>query len=217
MRWISLVVVVLTGPAAGGVVWDEAANGDLSGNRLAPTPVGVALGGNQVIGETIRDDLDYVTFQVPPGAHLTALVLDHYASEDFTAFIGLQAGSVFTEPNVGANPANLLGYSHFGDGVGNVGTDILDDIGQGAGSQGFTPPLPAGDYTLWIQQTGMSLTDYAFDLRIEAVPEPSPLALGLAAIALAAAAPWRKTSYPSASRTARAAANSPCCASVSLG
>lgn len=191
MRWISLVVL-LTCPAAAGVAWDEANDGDLSGNRLAPTAVSVALGGNQLIGQTIRDDLDYVTFQVPAGAQLTALYLDHYLSEDFTAFIGLQAGSVFTEPNVGANPANLLGYSHFGDGVGNVGTDILDDLGQGAGSQGFTPPLPAGDYTLWIQQTGMSLTEYAFDLRIEAVPEPSTLALGLATLALAVAAPRRK-------------------------
>lgn len=184
MRWMSLFVVLLTTSAWGGVAWDEAVDGDLSGDRLNPTAVSVGLGSNQLIGQTIRDERDYLTFEVPAGAQLTGLFLDEYLSEDFTAFIAIQAGSVLSEPPTGTNPANLLGYTHFGEGAGNVGTDILDDLGQGPGSQGFTPPLPAGAYTLWIQQTGTSLTDYAFDLQIEAVPEPSTFALALTGLGL---------------------------------
>lgn len=179
MRWMALCLLFV-GSASAGVAWDESVDGDLSGDRSAPTAVSVALGGNELIGETIRNDLDYVTFSVPTGAELSALYLDRYLSEDPVAFIAIQQGSVFTEPNTGTNPANLLGWLHVGE--EHLGSDILPAIGTGDSSQGFTPPLPAGDYTLWIQQTGQSLTAYTFDMQITAVPEPSSLALAAAAL-----------------------------------
>ena len=75
------------------------------------------------------------------------------------------------------NPANLLGWSHFGPGNGTVGTDILDNIGAGAGAMGFVPPLPAGDYTFLIQQTGGSASDYTFQFSVVPLP-PTVLLLG---------------------------------------
>ena len=184
MRWLALCFVVLAAPVRGGVVWDESTDGDFSGDRSIPTSVAVSLGSNELVGTTVRNDLDYVTFHVPAGAELSAIVLNHYVSEDAVAFIAIQAGSVFTEPNTGTNPANLLGYLHVGD--ANLGLDILPDMGTADGAQGFTPPLPAGDYSLWIQQTGLALTEYTFDLQITAVPEPTSMMLAFAGLAIAA-------------------------------
>ncbi|MEM6851412.1 MAG: calcium-binding protein, partial [Pseudomonadota bacterium] len=39
-------------------------------------------------------------------------------------------------------------------GEANVGQDILDDIGSGAGFIGFDGPLESGVYTIWLNQTG---------------------------------------------------------------
>jgi hypothetical protein len=70
------------------------------------------------------------------------------------------------------------------------GTDILDDMGAGLESQGFVPPLPAGDYTLWIQEAGVYAADYQFGFVV--IPEPA--SLGLAALALGALALRRAAS-----------------------
>jgi hypothetical protein len=40
---------------------------------------------------------------------------------------------------------------------------------------GFTPPLAAGNYTFWIQQTGANSATYTLDFRV--TPEPGTLAL----------------------------------------
>ncbi|MBI2824351.1 MAG: hypothetical protein HYX69_06655 [Planctomycetia bacterium] len=178
--------------ACGSVVWDESVNGDLSGNRLAPTAIAIAVGDNELVGSVKGGELDYVTFTVPAGAVLSKLVLESFTSTDQIAFIAIQNGATFTEPAVGTVTANLLGYTHFGPGEGNVGTDILDDMGTGAGAQGFTPPLPAGAYALWIQQLS-SLTSYQFDFVVSNVPEPSAAALAGGAVAVSVViAGWRR-------------------------
>ena len=77
---------------------------------------------------------------------------------------------------------SYLGYAHFGTGATNgnlpptdlTGVDILPIIGNNtlaSGSQGFTPPLSAGDYTFFIQQLGAS-TAYQFDFNVIAAPLP---------------------------------------------
>ena len=86
-----------------------------------------------------------------------------------------------------ANLATLLGYLHFGNGAlagtATPGNDILDNIGVGAGSQGFVPPLTGTDYTFWIQQTGPAVS-YSFHFVV--IPEPGSFALlGLGLLALA--------------------------------
>ena len=93
---------------------------------------------------------------------LAALGLPFYESVNERSFIAVQEGTVFTEPTNPADidVANLLGYALFGDAT--VGGDNLQLIGAGEGAQGFTGPLPAGDYTFWIQETADVITAYSW-------------------------------------------------------
>ena len=121
---------------------------------------------------------------------MSSIVHTSYASTDNLSFIGFQSGPQLTEPLPPAtNAGNLLGYLHFGPGT--VGTDILDDLGASGSStppaMGFTPPLPAGTYTFWIQQTGVEAS-YSFDFVLTPVPEPGQWALMVAGAALVVAA-----------------------------
>ncbi len=184
MGYISLVLslaIAIGGSAScfAVTIWNEAVKGNLSGNRLAPSSFTLATGDNDILGTVqggASSKLDYVTLTVPVGTKMTHLDLVSYASTDQKGFIGVQTGTTFTEPATGTNVANLLGWTHFGPGAGNVGTDILPGMGLGAGAQDFTPPLPANQYTFWIQQIGAT-TNFDFDFVVQPVPEPSSLVL----------------------------------------
>ncbi len=175
------------------VVWDEGIHGDLSGDGANPDVAALVFGSNTLTATSVSGDREYISFSMPAAGRLSAVVLDAYSGIDATAFIAVQSGTTFTEPPSGTNPANLLGYSHFGPGVEPVGSDILPSIGMGGGSMGFTPPLPAGNYTFWIQQTGDNASTYTFDFVV--TPEPGALVLlGMgSAIVLAA---WRRRAPP---------------------
>jgi hypothetical protein len=166
------------------VVWDENTDGDITGDRFNPDFVTLAPGNNLLIATSGPDDREYIRLDVPNGFVLQALMLDAYVGEDGVAFIGVQAGTVFTEDHMGPNPANLLGYALFGTGMGNVATDILDDMGAAPGTIGFTPPLASGPYTYWIQNTG-DLCTYQLNYVVAPVPEPASLVtLSLGTLAL---------------------------------
>ena len=65
-----------------------------------------------------------------------------------------------------------------------LGTNILDDMGVGSGAIGFIPPLGAGTYSFWLQQTGGAVIGYGLDFVV--VPEPTAaglLSLGLLGLA----------------------------------
>ena len=56
----------------------------------------------------------------------------------------------------------------------------------GNGASGFTVPLSAGDYTVWIQELAPGSFGYRFNFVLAPVPEPSATllcALGLAVLA----------------------------------
>jgi len=166
---------------AAAASYDEAVNGDISGNRLAPTSLALDPGSNSISGSVIAGDLDYLTVHVSAGYALSQLVLTSFVSTDDIAFMALQRGTQFTE-TTSPNVANLLGWSHF---MLPVGQDYLALMGAGLGAIGFTGPLPAGDYTLWIQQTGAQSVGYGFNAVVTAAPEPGALALvalGIAAL-----------------------------------
>jgi hypothetical protein len=148
------IVVALTASSAScwaAVVWDEGIQGDLSGDRSAPTSLSFSAGSNELIATSSGGDIEYVTFAIPAGQQLNSVILSSYSGLDGTAFFGLQKGATFTEPPNGTVVGNLLGYTHFGPAVGNVGGDILSQAGSGAGAQGFTPPLAADSYSVWLQ------------------------------------------------------------------
>ena len=191
---VAVVVAFLSiEPAVmGAAAWDESVNGDLSGNGLAPSAVVLGAGTHSLLGSTQSGDLDYIAVKIPAGHKFTQFILQDYESTDFTAFIAVQAGSTFTAAPPIPPVASLLGYSHFGPNASfgaRVGDDMMYALGNAAGAIGFSAPLPAGDYTFWIQQTG-SHTQYEFDFVV--VPEPASLVVGLMGMVLAAPAARRR-------------------------
>jgi len=185
--------------------YDEAVLSDLSGNHLAPSfwqltdgpPGSNGFTGNNVLsGRTGRTadvvDRDYVNFRVPVGFELVALRVGNSTTSGGAggSFIGLARGAVMPiapvlEPT---SAAGLLGWRHYSTADRN--TDILPAMGgAGQGATGFAGALPAGDYTLWIQELANGSFNYRFNLQVSAVPEPASawlLALGLG-LAVAAA------------------------------
>lgn len=166
------------------VVWDEDVAGDLSNDRLAPTILAVGLGTNTLVGSMggggPTTDRDYFSFEVPAGAELSALIVNPGTGiSGGSSFFAIQAGGQVTATPEGQNVGDLLAFGHYGTDA--VGTNLLAAL---------LPPgtavLPAGRYSVWVQETGGTVA-YSFSLMIGAVPEPAPLALfagGLAALAV---------------------------------
>jgi hypothetical protein len=186
-----IVVLALAHGAAATVIHSEGVDGDLSGDRFNPTDLDLSFSVNSIIAtsqNTPTLDREFFTLTVPAGKFLTAINVVSYTGGSDIAFIGVQQGDTMTVDPDAPNAALLYGYAHFGVSNGTVGTDILDDICVGAGSLqcgpgAVPPPLPAGNYTFWTQQTGPART-YQLDFI---VPEPGTfalLALGLGALAL---------------------------------
>ncbi len=168
---IAFTVLSATRLASAAEIYNEATSGDLSNDRLAPTPLSVALGSNTVTATSLSGDREYFRFTVPPGRRLNAIV--NVASNGTRSFLGMQNGTVFTETPTAPVAANLLGYSHFGNADATVGTDILDNMAASNGY--FTGGLPAGDYVFWSQETGSVATTYTFDFQIGAAPTATPI------------------------------------------
>ncbi len=176
---LTLPALLCASVASADVLYDEAISGDLSGDRFNPTQGGVlALGSNTLTASVVVDDLDFITFNVPAGSELAAVTLTAFDSTlGNRAFMGIQAGSIFTLDPGAPNPAELLGYVLFGS--DQLGADLLPAMGSAAGAMGFSGSLPAGDYTLWIQET--SQDQDTFTLDFVTVPSPSAAAVLLAA------------------------------------
>lgn len=182
----ALSLSALFSPCQASVVYDEAINGDLSTTFSSPTSVFIQEGSNQILGTTGRVagvvDRDYFTITIPYGLHLVSIkVLPNTTGDNsgpLQSFIGVKAGSTGTDPATAQIPlaASLLGYHLFGP--ADIGQDILDNLGQSnllaVAAQGFTPPLNAGTYTFWVQET-VSTINYGFDLKV--APEPESLML----------------------------------------
>lgn len=176
---LAFAAVAVPAPSSpADTIWDEAVHGDLSNDRLAPTPLTLTPGTHSLFATSVSGDREYLACTIPAGAQLARLILVSYAGLDGTAFAAVQAGPTLTEPPQGTNVANLLGWSHFGPGAGNLGSDILDGMGAGPGAIGFTPPLPSGVFTFWLQQTGPNASTYQFDFVV--TPSPGPAAVLLA-------------------------------------
>ncbi len=180
-RWLSLgfVIACSATPLHAAVIWNEGISGDLSNDQANPTSFTLSPGINSIIGSVVNpaDRRDWVMLTVPDGYLLSSVILASYISTDTIGFTGVQAGTAFVGSPDSAG--SYLGYTHFGTGPGNVGADILPEMGIAAGATGFTPPLASGSYVFLIQQTGGAVTNYQFDYVVTPVPEPGlPLLLG---------------------------------------
>ena len=139
--------------------YSEAVSGDISDDPSNPLTLDLAEGAGttRLSATTGGGDQEYVTVTIPEGFQLDSIDLESFSPND-VAFIGVQEGTTFTEPlDNSADTSEFLGYTLFGTSA--VGTDILDNIGNGSNGanfegQGFEGPLPAGTYTFAIQQLG---------------------------------------------------------------
>jgi hypothetical protein len=180
---ISLTFGCLIAAPAIAADYDEAVSGDISGDRTVPTLFALDLGANALRAQSQSGDVEYFHATVPVGTQLTSISLEAYQSENTRAFIGVQQGSTFTVSPEAAAPGDMYGYTHFGIGQ-TPGFNLLGEMGTAFGAVGFVPPLPAGSYTFWTQQTDPIPTAYTLSFGVADVPEPA-----LAAALHAAAAP----------------------------
>lgn len=183
MRHISLAAflalpIIAALPLHADVIWNESVQGDLSNNRFEPTMLMVAPGSNQFFGlmnaagPNGEVDRDYFTLTIPEGHQLSSITLDIYFSQDFAAFLGIQPGPVFPNDPDTVQPNDLLGWTLIS--TMEEGQNVLPIMGSNG--TGFTPPLPAGTYSFWAQQTG-DRTEYALTFGVEPIPAPGALTL----------------------------------------
>jgi hypothetical protein len=159
MGLISGLLLAFTGLAA---TYDEAMQGDLSDDGSAPTAISLDEPSNRLAGSITFGERDYFTISVPAGAALNKIILTRYESSNARAFIGVQAGSQVTLDPSGSTSDGLLGYMHFGFDQG-MSSDLLVDLARSI-PPGFSIPLPAGNYSFWLNQTEPAATFYEFNL-----------------------------------------------------
>jgi len=158
-------------PPASSGGYDEAVSGDIFDDPSNPIDLELTEGTTRLSASTGGGDQEYVTVTVPEGFQLDSLDVEAYNESD-VAFIGVQEGTTFTEPlDNSADTGNILGYALFGQ--GETSTDILDDIGNGAGAIGFDSPLPAGTYTFGLQQL-QGPSDYTLAFNVSAASTMPP-------------------------------------------
>lgn len=131
----------------GSPTWHEA-----SGHPLQPSLLSLQQARTVVLhGSVVRGDADYIRWDIPVGHRLQALRLVRYVSADPIAFYALQRAAVF---DAGVDVGRMLVYGHMGP--QDIQRNVLQDAAPG--------PLVAGPMTLWFQQTGSEVTDYAIEL-----------------------------------------------------
>jgi len=185
---LAIAAILLSGNAW-AASWTESVNGDLSNNGLAPSALVLTNGSNPVGGAFGKSptpelfDRDYIAVTVPTGFRLKRLKLVSLEAGGAASFIGMQAGPQVTMPPTSFDPSPLLGWTHFVP--SQAGTDLLT-------AMGITPPLPAGAYSVWLQETDETqIWPYAVDFELEPVPSVTAKkvpALGLASLLLMALA-----------------------------
>ncbi len=178
-----LAIAAIAPTAAANVIYDEAVNGDLSGDRFNPTIITLGLGQNTITMDVVDSNLDggdrdYFTFSLAGGLSVDAILLADASNPnggfDATAFVGLGSGNFFDfDPDTFQGPG-LIGFVLTTPDL--VGTDIIGDLNATQGA------LTATDYSVWVQQTGQDVTRVSLTFNV--VPAPTTAAfLGLAALA----------------------------------
>lgn len=146
--------------------YNENLNGDLANTNTTPTVLAFVGGQNTVTATQSSSDVDYFTFTIPASYELTQIIVEDYQSSDDAGFIGIVNGNTFLTNAASTGASDLLGGLVYG--VANRGNDILASMGGLNGAQGFTGALPAGDYSIWLNQTGAS-SETTLNFRITTI------------------------------------------------
>lgn len=180
LHHLGIAMVCAASSAAQAVTFfDELASGDLSNNPAVPSLLAVAQGSNFISASVSARDRDYFTLRIPPGFALASILLRKSDGVEAT-FLGLQSGSVFTEPPELANLSRTLGYTEF---FGhNVNVDLLPMLADAPEAIGFSGPLIGRDFTFWVEQKNTSPAAYDLEFVIVQIPSPGAWALGLAGL-----------------------------------
>ena len=173
--WLVLLFFGAAAPTAATVIYNESTFPNFSSSGGSPTMLPLSPGFNEIIGSNGSQDTsvrDYVTITLPTGFLLSSLTLINTGALGAEGFIGIEAGDQVTLPPNTTTAAGLLGWWHYTPSDAN--TNLLPEMGVSAmGSSGFTSPLGAGDYSLWIQDTSTGLFEYQFNLQVTPAPEPA--------------------------------------------
>ncbi len=195
--WLVACLTIIGVPAMAGFVYTESSNGELSEDNLAPTPLGiVTAGSNTVTGAVGGGDADIFRVDIPTGFRLDSLILTSFSTTapSVRMFASIDDGPTYAytvqELNNGPDLSLVMGaglvgarfvtqppipFREWGTGVGD---DMLQFLGGSdrLGGTGFTPPLPAGSYSIYLQETGNN-SNYSLSFNVSAVPEPSCLSM----------------------------------------
>lgn len=177
------------------VDWDENIDGELSGIGNAPTSILFTTGSNLIEGTIsgfngTATDVDIWNFTIAAGYYLTGINLVSYTDNGFGAplgtiysFMAIDDALTINTSDPSQHLSNGLWNEQSPDGGATTFTNLLAILqaGPAYGGTGFSGPLPAGDYTFWIQETadGVGTLDisYCIDFIVTPVPEPSGAAL----------------------------------------
>lgn len=137
--------------ASYGFVWVEGPGHYLSSDGTLPTDLDAGPGDNVIHG-TINgyhptDGSDFFRFTLGPNWELHTITLTEYSYAGDTTFLGIEDSDVYV---TGLTNDQYFGYCYFGQ--EDLGLDLLDPMGASNGN--FTPPLGAGTYTFWVNESG---------------------------------------------------------------
>lgn len=172
MRFLTITLLTLTMSHANAVTfYSELISGDLSGLITSPTSIGqLNSGQNSIIGSINEGgsfNADVFTFSVESDYTLTSLEFT-LSSNNENHFLAMSNETTLDADVDYLLFASLVTNAQNGD---NILVTELD--GGNQSGVGYSLPLPAGDYSLWFQETSNSTIDYTFTLTTEAIPEPA--------------------------------------------
>ncbi|HEY7907064.1 MAG TPA: hypothetical protein VIC53_09125, partial [Wenzhouxiangella sp.] len=149
-----------------------------------PTALTFDVGDNTVSGQVAgpRNTRDFFTFSVPDGHELTGIFLtDWTAAGDNLGFAHIDEGNTTVIPTQ-ETALDFLGGAHVSQALFGPTDNMLTALSQAAqGGTGFDTPLPSGDYTFNMQQTGPQESGYTLNFVIEKeAPAPTTFSVSSA-------------------------------------
>ena len=179
------LVMTMFSSAYAVTVYSESVSGDLSNDGLNPTVITLAAGSNSILGTTGggtgTNFRDYFTVVVPSNLQFISLIEAAGTQAGNVGFLGIQSGTQVTLPTNTTTATGLLGWIHYAPTATDI--NILPTIATPAnGSSGFGPPLGPGNYAFWVQDSSAGTFQYAFNIVLAPIPEPSAAVLMMAGL-----------------------------------